>query len=180
MMRFLKRLPAVVILAMAPVLGVLIAVGGLLLVMTIEQHGRWQQWDVPAGIEVTDLVTASEGSVVVAAADGTLHQVSCASRHADDFCWTDLDAAPDEMLLPCEGQELAPPPARTKDLIATCFQYEYFILTQYALREDGTLWRWQVGIDPLGQVARAFWTALCGLAAGLTMGIAILWFRRQG
>jgi hypothetical protein len=176
---FLKRLPAAVILTMAAVLGVLLGIGGLVLVTAIEQRGRWQQWEIPPGEEVRELVTASEDYVVVATADGTLYEVACGAQAPDAFCWTEIDAAPEELVLPCEGEQLAPPPAGTAEQIATCLRYEFFILTQYALLEDGTLWRWQVEIYPLGQVVRGLWMVLGGLALGIVVGIIILSFRQQ-
>jgi hypothetical protein len=107
--------------------------------------------------------------------------VAFGSGHPDDFCWTELDAAPEDRALPCREQKLAPPPARTEDQIATCLLNEFAIVrTQYALLEDGTLRHWQVGIYPLGQVVRGVWVLFLGLAAGIGLGIIIVRTRQTG
>lgn len=174
----LKRLPAVLILLMTPVLGVLIAIALLFLIIAIQEYGRWQTWEIPPG--VTGLVTAGDGSVVVTTADGTLYEGWCGSLNPDDDCWREIDAPPEEVVFPCNGQELAPPPARTTDTITTCVSYEYSrTLTRYALLEDGTLRRWQVVYSSLGSLVLGYRLVLGALVAGLVVGIAILRWRQQ-
>lgn len=55
---------------------------------------------------------------------------------------------------------------------------EYITLTRYALLEDNTLWRWEILISPLGEVARAVWLAILGTDAGFVASIFLLLKRR--
>jgi len=61
-----------------------------------------------------------------------------------------------------------------REIIQTCFEYEYTIRCQYALLEDCSLWRWEASIYPWGQVARAFWTVVISVVLGIIVGIILL------
>jgi hypothetical protein len=174
--QFINRLPAPAILIAMPILSVIVGAGLFIVVLLVEQRGVWRQLDTPPG-EVTRLLTADEDVVYVETADGTVYRVMCRAKGPDDICWEETEAPPDDLVLPCTHQELPPPPGPTRDHIETCFEYEYYILAQYALLEDGTLWRWNAGIYPLGQVARLFRTVIGSAVLGVIAGIGILYWR---
>ncbi len=178
MRQFINRLPAPVILIATPILTVIVGAGLIIVVLLVEQRGMWRQLDTPPG-EVTRLLTADEDVVYVETADGTVYRVMCRAKGPDDICWEETEAPPGDLVLPCTHQELPPPPGPAKDHIETCIEYEFYILTQYALLEDGTLWRWNVGIYPLGQVARLFRTVVGSAVLGVIAGIGILYLRDQ-
>ena len=173
----LARIPGFLIPIVTTLLGFLLAFGLVMLVTFFERRGSWKRLDSPPG-QVVRLLAADPDFVVVETASGDTYKVYCHTDDPLESCWRKTTWPTETYSFPCEGEDLRAPPRGTVDRLETCFLYEYITLTQYALLQDNTLWRWEVLIVPLGEVARMFWLTLCGTVAGLVAGILLLLNRR--
>ena len=157
-------------------LGPVIGVTLFFVVISLEQRGRWEQFDTPPG-EIVVLVAADEDQVVVETATGTLYEVYCQTEEPEDICWKELEPPVESFDLPCDDETLLPPPGPVRDQIEFCLRHENLSLNRYALLEDGTLWRWKVLIYPLGQVVRLFQATVISIVIGAAIGAVILVIR---
>jgi hypothetical protein len=158
------------------VLGLAIGLTLFYVVIYLEQRGRWEQLDTPPG-EIMKLVAADEDQVIVETAVGTLYEVYCQAKEPEEICWEEVEPPVDAFSWPCDDEILLPPPGPVRDEIEFCIQHEYLSLNRYALLEDGTLWRWEVFIYPLGQVGRLFQTIVISAILGAVAGVIILVIR---
>ena len=172
MKRLIIRLPVFLIPIVTALFGLVIGVVLFYLVTLTEQRGTWQQLDTPPHVE--RLVAADQDQVNVETADSTLYTVHCRAEEPGEFCWQETEQLVDVINWPCDGVILPPAPGPVRDQIESCVKYEVIILTQYALLDDGTLWRWEYFVYPLGQVARLAQTVIISTILGAIVGIVIL------
>jgi len=124
-------------------------------------------------------VAAGSNHVVVETAGETAYRVYCYTEDPAERCWRAVELPADTFDWPYDDDEfLLPPPGRVRDHIERCVRTQIINLTQYALLEDGTLWRWNVGIYSLGEAARLIWTLIISPILGLIVGIIIVVNRR--
>ena len=174
MRQITNRLPAFLIPIITILLGLAIGMTYIYVLTIIERRGAWEQLSTPPG-EMVRLVAADPDYVVVETAEGAIYRVYCYAKDPVERCWKETELPVDALDWPCDDEFLLPPPGPVRDHIENCFEApHYYILTQYALLEDGTLWSWTVGIYPLGQAARFIWSLIISPILGLIVGIIIL------
>ena len=118
---------------------------------------------------------------MVQTADGATYEVFCRARDPYDICSKEIDP-PGESFDEdyCQDETFPSVEGRVRDHIETCIMYEYISLTQYVLMENGTLWRWGVLINPLGQVAIFVRGIIGSTIIGALAGIVIVVDRTLG
>ena len=174
-----RRLPGYLIPVITTLLGLLIGLAVFLISNFIHQRGSWEALDTPPG-SLRRLAAATSRHVIVETSDGTFYEVYCRAEYPDERCWERTGPPPAEPgPFACDDYRLPAAPGPVRDLIASCFRHEYIRLTQYALLEDGSLWRWEVTTNPLGQVASLFWSVVLGAVVGAIVGVYV-WLARNG
>ena len=177
--RFGRRLPGYLIPVILTLVGLVLGLGVFLISEFIHQWGSWEELDTPPS-SLLRLAAATDRHVIVETSDGTFYEVYCRATYPDERCW-EKTGPPREASISyaCDDYWLPAPPGPVRDRLAFCLRHEYIRLTQYALLEDGSLWRWQVTTNPLGQVAGLFWSVVLGAVVGAIVGVYV-WLARNG
>ena len=157
-------------------IGVLVAYG----VLILEKRGRWEQLATPPG-QVVGLLAGEEEFVLVETAGGSTYEIFCPAGAEDYPCLRQVEA-PDtfsESESTCDNQQFPQPSGQVEQRLLSCIEYEYFIWTQYVLRADGTVWRWQARVYPYGQVVRFLQIVILATVTGAFLGLLIVIFREK-
>ena len=137
---------------------------------------RWERLPEPPA-RVEKFVGGSTSQVFIQAADGQIYACTLAGGE----CWAPADAPPDYPSIDAACAEypirydLSAPPGKVMDVLETQWcHFEAGEQTNYALLEDGSLWRWHHRDANFLNLARAGVSALGGCVAGLLFGAIIL------
>jgi len=174
MKQLINRLPSLVIVIATTMLALALGILLIYVITFLEERGRWEKLDTPPG-DVIRLIAGDEGLVTVETANGDLYEIYCRTRDEEDYCVREVET-PRAGNPTCDQEEfaLAPPRDQVRQRLKTCFGHEYLLLTQYILREDGSLWRWNVSFFPYGQLARFFQITVFSIIIGIGAGIIIV------
>jgi hypothetical protein len=176
MRQLVTRLPAFVILIATTIIALAIGIIVVYVVAFIEKRGRWDQLATPPD-DIARLVAGDVDFVVVETADGAAYEVYCRTNDEDYPCLQKVESPSSVYQYSCDNEDFPIPPGQIKDRLLTCIEYEYIVRTQYVLREDGTLWRWNVSLYPYGQLARFIQIITLSLILGISAGVTLLVLR---
>ena len=172
-MRFVARLPAFLILFLTIVLGFVVGVVLFYIVTFVGRRGSWEQLESPPG-DILRIVTVEQYFAIVETSDNLLYKVYCRAENTNDVCWKVVEEPIDIPDRSCEDDVFPQPPDRVQDQAAFCVQHEYLIFTEYFLLEDGSLWRWEYAVNPLGQVVQLVRFVIVSTIAGAIVGVALV------
>jgi hypothetical protein len=179
MKRLGRRLPGYLIPMTLALVGLALGLGVFLISNFIHQRGSWEALDTPPG-SLLSLAAATDRHVIVETSDGDFFEIYCQAQYPEERCWEETGPPPEAPVhFACDDYWMPTPSGPVRDLLPFCFRHEYISLTQYVLMEDGSLWRWHVITNPLGQVAGLFWSAVLGAVVGAITGVYV-WLARNG
>lgn len=168
-------------------LAVLGAVAGLLL-MYAHLRGHltfWQTLGQPP-VPIRAFVPEHTGQLQVAVLAEDDKTYICQTSAQPD-CWNevDLSAQPPLFSEPCYTRPNfitpTPPGPLTSEITITFCHAETAALTQYALLQDGTVWRWDHFSSSYLVLMEIVFLPLCGAWAGGMLGlvaVAVVWWKR--
>jgi len=173
MVRFIACIPTFLIPLLTILLGFVIGVILFYVVTFIERRGSWEQLESPPG-DILRIVAAEQYSAIVETGDNLLYEVYCRVENADDVCWEEVEDPIDVPNWSCDDDVFPQPPDQVRDQATFCFQHEYLVFTRYFLLKDGSLWRWEYAVYPLGQVVQLVRIVIVSTIAGAIVGVVLV------